>query len=147
VYQAWCTRCVSNEQSDLAVLRELADGIDQGVAPCVVETALEFHMIRVELIIKLEKLQCLPGADCARAQHPIDRDVLLSEVVTDELRVVFTVRGEPSLAVLAAGAYILGLCMAKYEQGASLAHSRSLRRSSRTESPARSMSKARSRSF
>jgi hypothetical protein len=39
---------------------------------------------------------------------------------------VFTVRREPSLAVPAARSYVLGLCMAKYEQGASLVHSSSL---------------------
>jgi len=59
---------------------KLAEGIDQGVAACVVETVWDLHMIWVELIAQLEKPEGLPGADCARAQHPIDRDALLSKI-------------------------------------------------------------------
>jgi hypothetical protein len=127
VYQARCTRGVSNQQGDPAFLRKLANGSHQGVAACVVETIRDFHMIRVELIIYLQKPQCLLGADCAGAQHLIDHDPVLTEIVADLLRIAFTLRGKSPLAIPAARTYVLGLSMAKYEQCASLVHSRSVK--------------------
>ena len=44
------------------------------------------------------------------------------------LRIPFTVRSESPLAVSAAWSYVFGFGMAKYEQGASLIHSSSLKR-------------------
>ena len=78
----------------------------------VVEEVSDFHPIRIELIPELEQLEGLPGPGCARTQHRVDHDALLSEVVAYLLGIAFTVWGEPSLAVPAARPHVLGLSVA-----------------------------------
>jgi hypothetical protein len=51
VDHARCTWCVSNQQGDMAVYRQLADGVDQSVLVCVVETVRDFYVIRSQSII------------------------------------------------------------------------------------------------
>jgi hypothetical protein len=128
VDEARCGWRMPYEQSDVAVVGKLTYGVQPGVSARVIEEVSYFHAIRIELITELEQLQGLPGAGCARTDHRVDHDAMLSEVVAYLLRIAFTVRSESSLAVPAARPYVLGLSMAKYEQSASLMHSRSLRR-------------------
>jgi len=78
------------------------------------------------VIIQLQQVECLSGAGSAGAQHGVDRDALVSQVVPDFLRVAFAVGGESSLAVLASWSCVFGLRMAEYEQRASLVHPCSL---------------------
>jgi hypothetical protein len=116
---------MSNEQCDVAIVGQVAYCVEQGVAASVVEKISDLQVIGIELI-ELEQFKSLSRPRCARAQHGVDHDLLVSQVVANLLCVVFTVGRESSLAVPATRSYVLGLCMAKYEQGASLVHSSSL---------------------
>ena len=118
---------MADEQGNVAIVGKLAYGVDQGIGARIVETIGDFNPVRIELIIQLQQLECLPGAGSAGAQHGIDCDALRPQVVPHLERVAFAVGGEPSLAVLAAWPDVFGLRMAKYEQGASLVHLCSLR--------------------
>jgi hypothetical protein len=118
---------VTDEQGNVAIVGKLAYGVDQGIGAGVVEKIGDLHPVRVELIIQFEQVECLPGARSARAQHGIDCDALVPQVVPDLDRVPLAVRGETSLAIFAARSYVFGLRMAEYEQRASLVHPYSLR--------------------
>jgi hypothetical protein len=106
----------------MAIVTKLAYGPEQGVTASIVETVSDFYPIRVQLIVELEQLKSLPSADRARAQHRVDHDALLSQVVTYFPGIAFPIRGEPPLAVAASRPTVLGFGMTKYEQGASLVH-------------------------
>ena len=119
---------MSNEQGDLAVLRQLVNSVHQRVATRVVETVGNFYPIRIELITELQKLKGLPCSYGTRAQHRVDLDSLVTKMGAYLLGIPFTVRSESSLDVPAARSDVFGLGMAKYEQGASLIHPSSLKR-------------------
>jgi hypothetical protein len=49
---------------------KLAEGIDQGVAACVVETVWDLHMMWVELIAQLEKPEGFAGRGLRSSTAP-----------------------------------------------------------------------------
>jgi hypothetical protein len=123
VYHSRRARGVADEQGNLAIFWKFAYRIDQRIGAGVVETIGDLHPVPIDLIIQFEQVECLPGPGSARAQHGIDCDALAAQVIPDILRVELAVRGEPSLAVLAARSCVFGLRVAQYEQRASLVHS------------------------
>jgi hypothetical protein len=50
MHQTWRAGCVSNDQCNLAIIGQHAYGLEQCVAPGVVETVRDVDPIRVELI-------------------------------------------------------------------------------------------------
>src|SRR5690348_11628498 len=126
MHQAWCAWSVADQQCDMAISGKIPHGIDQRIGAGVVETLGNLHAVGRKLITQSQQLERLLCPGGAGAQHGIDRDALLSEVIADLLSMAFAVWGESPLAVPASGAYVLGFSMTKYEQDASLVHPSSL---------------------
>src|SRR5829696_6580043 len=100
--------------------------MNERIGTGVVEAVGDVDLTRSLLIIKLQQLERLACACCARAQHCVHGDAEGTQMITHLSGVAFAVAGEPSLLVRASRPSILGLRVTEDEQGASLVRPRSL---------------------